>query len=448
MRELIVFLLAIAGSPLFASDFRRVETLEDVHAASFRVTVKGARGTATFIGVDERGAIFLTNYHVVSNNRDATVEGWGNYDRGALPARVDWRAYDARAPYDFAELVVDPETLKRVYDPPFVPLAGEDCDVADAKIVSAGAPRGAHVVAWKGRETGKYNGQTVMFTPPPAPGQSGSLLVAKIDGELWGVAVLTWLFGAEGDDSAQGGAIPISNYYRARGVGSPASFPGLPPIPENAVEVAARPLLKVYTSNDCEPCARLEPTIAALEKAGANVARVDALGSGADEARRAGVDRLPTAFVYDAAGTIIRRFEPEELASTSARDDLLDAYKLALKTKPERAPVVEVASSNGIVDESLERWRSRRRDAEPDPTDGGVFKKAPGSNDLDRLASRWSRRFFWLLVLAVVCGQWIGDGLKAFVSGLFRRVAACLARLRLVLATLKDASDQNSPPAC
>lgn len=464
MKKLFVLVAIFLCSTVNAAEFRRAETFEDVHHATFRVTVSGARGTATFIGQDERGAILLTNHHVVSNAREATVEGWGCYDRKALRGVVDWRAYNKNEPYDFAEIVVDPEQLKSIYNPPYVALAGEDCDLDDAQIISAGAPRGAHVSTWKGVELGKYNGRTIMFTPPPVPGQSGSLIVARVDGELWGVAILTWLFGREGDDAATGGAIPIKLYYKARGVpmSTPASSPSLPPIPENAVEVADHARLRVYTSpNQCEPCAKLEPTLKELEAEGVLIERIDALGAHKELALKDGVENIPTIYAVNNDNKVVRVVTADELAE-NPKQTLLNAYKYATMPK-EPTPAVEitqttpkqetpnivysVASSNGIVDESLKRWRMRGKEepeeTKPQPNDTArpriVAPIENIENAINAAAKKAARRAIIAIFFCVVAGVLVADSVKrAFLWLLAFLGNALRGLLKKMLAALED----------
>lgn len=457
MKKLIFFILIAAITvSVNAAEFRRAQTLDDVHHATFRVSVAGARGTATFIGVDERGAILLTNHHVVSNSKNAVIEGWGLYEKARLNGVVDWNCYDKNEPYDFAEIVVDENELKRIYDPPYVALAGEDCDLDDAQFISAGAPRGAHVTAWKGVELGKYNNRTIMFTPPPAPGQSGSLLVAKIDGDWWGVAVLTWLFGRENDDSATGGAIPISLYYRARGVQTfhPASSPSLPPIPDNAVEVADKQArIRVYTSpSKCDPCARLEPTLELVEQAGIPIERVDALGEHRNIAERDGVSEIPTIYAVDANNKVSRILTPDELASVDAHSKIVDAYNYAAipveepkeETKKElknSEPVYTVASSNGILEQSRERWRNRGKVEEEPETDAArpriVTPIENVQDSIEKAARRVARRALIGVFFCVIVGVLVADTFKRLFLYVWGLLISLLKKfLRKLLTTL------------
>lgn len=226
-------------------EFRRGLTLADAHAATFRVEVNGARGTATFIGCpkDRPGvAVFLTNYHVVTKNNEANLTSWGTSRQRSIRGKVAWRAYDVAAPWDFALVEADAATLKREIDPPYVQVAGPGVKPGrGAKILSAGAPDGRFVQAWRGSVVDYYNERTAVFTPPPVPGQSGSGIFEEIDGELYLVGVLTWLFGEKGRDDSTGGAIPISNLYDAARGASPAGITTEPAVPENATECGVSP---------------------------------------------------------------------------------------------------------------------------------------------------------------------------------------------------------------
>lgn len=454
MKKLIFFILvaAIAVSAN-AAEFRRAQTLEDVHHATFRVSVAGARGTATFVGVDERGAILLTNHHVVSNSKTAVVEGWGHFEKRQLKGVVDWRCYDKDEPYDFAEIVVDENELKRMYDPPFVALAGDDCDLDDAQFISAGAPRGAHVTAWKGVELGKYNNRTIMFSPPPAPGQSGSLLVAKIDGEWWGVAVLTWRFGRDGDDSATGGAIPISLYYQARGAvtKSPAASPSLPPIPEDAVEVAAyKARIRVYTSpSQCVPCSKLEPVLNVVEQVGIPIERIDALGEQRSIAEKDGVKEIPTIYAVDENNKVSRILTPDELNGEDAQQKIIDAYNFAAipietakKEIKQEEPIYTEASSNGIVDSSLGRWHGRTTKEDEPQIDETIKPRfvTPIENvqdSIEKAARRVARRALIGVFFCVVAGVLLADTIKKCFLVFLKWLGGLLKKfLKKLLTTL------------
>lgn len=271
MKRLILTTLATAAAfiPIsaFGSEitFRRGFTWEDAHAATFRVEVNGARGTAVFIGCPKDRpdvAVFLTNYHVVTKNNEANLTSWGDHLQRSIRGKVVWRAYDINRPWDFATLEADAATLKREIDPPYIQIAGPGVKPGrGAKILSAGCPDGRFAQAWGGSIVDYYDEKTAVFTPPPVPGQSGSGIFEVIDGELYQVGVLTWLFGEKGRDDSTGGAIPISNLYdAARGV-SPAGVTSEPAVPANATECDVT-LTSVKTT---------VPVVVAAEKSGCKV---------------------------------------------------------------------------------------------------------------------------------------------------------------------------------
>ena len=245
--------------------FRRGFTWEDAHAATFRVEVNGARGTATFIGSPRDRpdvAVFLTNYHVVTKNNEVNLTSWGDHLQRSIRGDVVWRAYNVNAPWDFAVIWANAATLKREIDPPYIQIAGPGVKPGrGAKILSAGCPDGRFAQSWGGSIVDYYDEKTAVFTPPPVPGQSGSGIFEVIDGELYQVGVLTWLFGEKGRDDSTGGAIPISNLYdAARGV-SPAGVTSEPAVPENATECDVS-LTSVKTT---------VPVVFAAEKSGCKV---------------------------------------------------------------------------------------------------------------------------------------------------------------------------------
>lgn len=271
MKRLILTTLATAAAfiPIsaFGSEitFRRGFTWEDAHAATFRVEVNGARGTATFIGSPKDRpdvAVFLTNYHVVTKNNEVNLTSWGDHLQRSIRGDVVWRAYNVNAPWDFAVIWVNAATLKREIDPPYIQIAGPGVKPGrGAKILSAGCPDGRFAQSWGGSIVDYYDEKTAVFTPPPVPGQSGSGIFEVIDGELYQVGVLTWLFGEKGRDDSTGGAIPISNLYdAARGV-SPAGVTSEPAVPENATECDVS-LTSVKTT---------VPVVFAAEKSGCKV---------------------------------------------------------------------------------------------------------------------------------------------------------------------------------
>lgn len=408
----------------FAVDFRRAKTFQDCYEASCRVCVSNARGTGTFIGYDAEKdrCLILTNYHVVTNNNSARLDFWTNGTLQSVNGKVFARFYNAQIPYDFALISVDPEELEKIA-PPYIALAGKDA-APDSKsfIISSGAPKGRHVQAWKGQVLGYFNGATVEFRPAPVPGQSGSAIVSEVDGQLWITGVLTWLIGAEGADESKGGAIPISNLYRALNGRTDASSGSESPIPPDATECVEKKSYCVEISQDnCKPCEDAEKDVAQIKKSGFNIVSYNA--SNKEGARRAielGVKSTPTFIVYDGTGTETARFEgaghgaeivaalklsekptapkiqkqaakePPKPTTTDEEADYLQEdlrlYEQDLFTLPEldnspelvtandfrkRAPVYENADdyeNAGFFDDSDACWRQRRSQREQELT--------------------------------------------------------------------------------
>ena len=271
---LVVALLLITGQ-VFGATFKRAKTFEDAYNASCRVSVANARGTGTFVGIDKANnrAIILTNYHVVTTNTNATLDFWTNGVRQSVSGRVFSRIYDAKMPADFAFIEVDVAELEKI-NPPYIALGGKDAAPdANSYIISAGAPKGRFVQAWKGKVLGYYNGSTVMFQPGPVPGQSGSAVVSEINGELWVTAVLTWLLGTEGSDDSRGGAIPIANLYASLNGQQNTLFNGdESPIPPDAVECAEKaPYVVEFIRDNCEPCSQAKEDVKKISATGVQV---------------------------------------------------------------------------------------------------------------------------------------------------------------------------------
>lgn len=205
---------ATIGGQLFAHEFRRAKTFEDVWAGSCTVSVPNALGTGQFNGVDrdENKAVITTNYHVVTTNKTATLYFLTNGKMESVQGEIRRKAYDEGMPVDVAQIYVDVDALAKI-DPPFLPYAGRGSapTVGDV-IASSGCPRGTFPKAWHGTILNYYNGKTAVFTPAPEPGQSGSAIVSIYEDDLpYQTGILTWLF----TNSKTGGAIPIKNVYAA-----------------------------------------------------------------------------------------------------------------------------------------------------------------------------------------------------------------------------------------
>lgn len=323
---------AVADSTNSAYNFSRAYTLEDAWKASCRVSVSGARGTGTFVGIDEEKnvAVILTNYHVVTRSTEATLDFWTNGVQESVQGKIYARFYDKNRPADFALIAVNPRDLARI-NPPYVALAGADgAPSENSYIISAGCPKGRFVQAWKGKTLGYYRGRTIEFKPGPVPGQSGSGVLSYVDGELWLTAVLTWLIGNEGADDSTGGAIPISNLYDCLSGQSPASDYFESPIPPGAKECAdtdkaSAPCVLEFTQANCPPCEDAKRDIEELRALGVTVYSYDVASErGSEYVARYGVSETPTFVILDSA------FKPVETIKGAGKTaTIFAAYRAA-----------------------------------------------------------------------------------------------------------------------
>ena len=158
---------ALATASCYAVEFRRAETLEDARAAVCRVCVSGARGSGWFAGYENDVCYIVTNFHVITKNNAARLDFWTNGKLESVNGSIIERAYDANMPADFACISVNANDLKKI-GPPFLPIGGVDAKPSvGAIVVSAGAPDGRFVQAWKGQVLEYYTGKTAVFSPPP-----------------------------------------------------------------------------------------------------------------------------------------------------------------------------------------------------------------------------------------------------------------------------------------
>ena len=186
-------------------------TLNEIGEASCRVNADDSRGSGTSIAHDKQFVYVLTNAHVVGNSQRATCEFF-RYGRKTSPlaGEVIWRAYSEDRVLDFAVIRI-PKSLFGSMPPRIVPLAPANHVVnKDDYIASAGCPQGRWLQLWEGHALSTGSQSRVLFTPPPLGGQSGSGVYTIIKGNTHLAAVLTWRV-----DSDKGGAIHISNFWRA-----------------------------------------------------------------------------------------------------------------------------------------------------------------------------------------------------------------------------------------
>lgn len=428
MKKILLLIVAVAAFAFCAAvnavEFRRATDFETAHDAVCRISVSGARGTAFFIGCYDGDAYFMTNCHVVGNNRTATLDFFNNHGRETIGARIEWRANDGNLPADFSYLIVNADDLKAI-DPPYLQLAGRGARPSEgAMIISCGAPDGRFTQSWKGQILEYYNGKTAIFSPPPVPGQSGSPICEFIDGELFVTGILTWLIGEKGRDDSKGGAIPIGNLYKAlerRGNVNNVDYHGqdLSPIPPDATECAetvtpTAPCVLMFTQANCPPCVDAKKDVDALRADGVAVYVYDvATERGSEYVARYGITKTPTFLILgdnfapveqiegagkkDEIKAVLERLAKKEETPVEAQpkpttNEAVDAPVVDLPAlapiapvKPDfrtRPAVYESAGDVGIFEESDRRWQNRgKRNGGGDADKGKSDDKSVDDDD-------------------------------------------------------------------
>ena len=344
-KYLIVLALALWApvATSFGHEFKRAVNFLDVWKGSCLISVPSAMGSGMFNGIDadEGKAVITTNYHVVTENKRATLIFLTNGRFQTVEGVVRRKAYDESMPVDAAQIYVDPDALAKI-DPPYTPYAGRDMapSVGDV-IASSGCPRGTFPKAWQGTVLKYYNRKTAVFTPAPEPGQSGSAIVSFIDGLPWQTGILTWLF----TEDKTGGAIPIKNVYEAF-EGRRASEDPSPAIPSDATLVAQSvPVIMEFTQDNCPPCVAAEKTVARLREAEANVQKFN---MSTEEGKRAAKGRsikgTPTFVIVDELGIETARFE-----GAGHYEEILGAYNEVKTAFEERVQKELEAQAEAIV---------------------------------------------------------------------------------------------------
>lgn len=219
-------LLALLMSVMIGSvAFARPLTLNEITQATVRVSTGSSWGSGTCVYFDGQSYYILTNAHVVGNSSTASVEffsrGWKT---SFISGPVIWKKFQEMTDVDFAIIKIPKNKLGN-YKPRVIPLLPSKYTVkSNEYMASVGCPEARWAQAFEGHFIGGDDSR-LLFTPPPKPGQSGSgihVIVKAEDGNYYTYvgAVITWLIGnssgkdANGFDLAQGGAIPISTFYR------------------------------------------------------------------------------------------------------------------------------------------------------------------------------------------------------------------------------------------
>ena len=218
-------------------------TLNEVLEGSCRISVPGALGSGVCIDKEGDYYIFLTNGHVVEQNKTAYIELFRNgYKSYKIPAIVLQTFWQKNTDRDFALLAVHDKYVNKC-PPRVIPLVPLGYEAVLGYTYSAGCPEGRWLSGWEGRIEEKKPTR-IIFTPPPVGGQSGSGLLVNItdkNGELQTRVggIITFRIGENGIFSdrqdvngfalAKGVAIPISTLYKILGYDqktyTPIQFP-------------------------------------------------------------------------------------------------------------------------------------------------------------------------------------------------------------------------------
>ena len=459
MMKYIVFVLAVLFAlPVDAGEIYRARTFEDAYRATCRITAGNSRGTGTFNGLTSDGSgIVTTNAHVVGSTQNVLLDFWTNGRQETARGVVVARFFDARRPSDFAIVKVSREDVERI-SPPFVALGGSNSAPApNSYFYSAGAPKGRFVSAWIGRTLSDNVQGSFSFQPGPVPGQSGSAIISRVNGDLWQTGVLTWLIGNEGADDSKGGAIPISSLYAAASGRSQAvhSEGRIPTGAKECAETFQAPAVLCICAPNCPPCVQAKQEVVSLKKNGVRVYLYqNDTPAGATIAARYSVKFTPTFILVDNQWKESRRF-----IGAGYRDEIEIAYKkLAEKSTPsprlssdlegfyvdlnEKPDVYEVAGPLDFLSESQKKWEERLQKKESQPLDkekdekneektGLIIDKIQKDVDalnvgiidkigetIDAKLESLKRRIVGILIWCACagCGLWsILQGLSAFI---------------------------------
>ena len=386
MVKYILLLLAIIFAlPVDGGEIRRACTFEDAYRATCRVSAGNSRGTGTFNGFTSDGSgIVTTNAHVVGNSQNVILDFWTNGKQETARGVVIARFFDARRPSDFAIIKISKGDIDRI-SPPYVALGGTNSAPApNSYFYSAGAPKGRYVSAWVGKTLSDTLQGSFSFQPGPVPGQSGSAIISRVNGELWQTGILTWLIGNEGADDSKGGAIPISSLYAAAS-GRAQAVHSEGRIPSGAKECAEHfqaPAVLCITAPDCPPCVQAKKEVTSLRKNGVRVYLwSNDTPAGVTVAKRYSVKYTPTFVLVNDKWQEQKRY-----IGAGHRDDIeldfkalvkdskesikltndLNGFYIDLNQKPD---VYEVAGPLDFLSESQKKWEEKLQKKESQPLD-------------------------------------------------------------------------------
>lgn len=150
-------------------------------------------GSGTIINEDENFYYILTNGHIVDQGIKYYVEFFDNgYKLDKVPAYLYLISYTYATTNDLAILRLDKIDLND-FVPNVIPLSKDNIDLEeDLLIYGSGYPRGKWNMIWIGRII-DLDEHTIYINMRPCHGQSGSGIIAEIDGELRVVGIVTWM---------------------------------------------------------------------------------------------------------------------------------------------------------------------------------------------------------------------------------------------------------------
>ena len=171
--------------------------VEDAFAAVCRIHSEDGIGTGTAIAIAGADIVILTNAHVATAD-SVRVEFWrGGFSSPPYAGRTVWRSYSRdpkdgspSPPRDMALVAVASSQLP--VQPNVIPLGGrDDAPHVGQSIYSLGCAKGQWPSMFQGRVLRLGQQNLLEFTPPPAPGRSGSPLLSPDGSHV--VGLIAWL---------------------------------------------------------------------------------------------------------------------------------------------------------------------------------------------------------------------------------------------------------------
>lgn len=149
-------------------------------------------GSGTVVDYDEEYYYILTNGHVTKDSKAVKVEFFDDgYVTKKIDAKLVWEYYVKNTSVDASILSVSKSDLNN-YQPRVVPIAPRGTIIKKGtKIYGAGCPAARWDMAWEAIIT-DVDDTTIAFNMPPEGGQSGSGVIADVNGKPSIVGLVTW----------------------------------------------------------------------------------------------------------------------------------------------------------------------------------------------------------------------------------------------------------------